>query len=176
MKMSAAKLWQLAERILKRTESYQSNREVGMPDDENFKLDYLLVKESANTSMKVAAFASCEDMVLLLRPLEKDFNKQSFWYWSFDYDSGLFEYLEDGYKLADMSLCCHYAVWQTIEDLHEGDIDYTKGMQMYLDYCKKNGITRELLKQQASFDGMDVMKLYKPQFLPRVKHEKERER
>ena len=49
MNMSNEKLMRLAERALKRTESYQWNRGLDMPDEENYKIQYLLVKGSKNS-------------------------------------------------------------------------------------------------------------------------------
>ena len=49
MNMSNEKLMRLAGRALKRTESYQWNRGLDMPDEENYKIQYLLVKGSKNS-------------------------------------------------------------------------------------------------------------------------------
>ena len=40
MNMSKEKLMRLAGRALKRTESYQWNRGLDVPDEENYKIDY----------------------------------------------------------------------------------------------------------------------------------------
>ena len=58
MNMSNEKLMRLAERALKRTESYQWNRGLDMPDEENYKIQYLLVKGSKNSPENAVAYAS----------------------------------------------------------------------------------------------------------------------
>ena len=52
MNMSNEKLMRLAGRALKRTESYQWNRGLDVPDEENYKIDYLLVKGSKETALQ----------------------------------------------------------------------------------------------------------------------------
>ena len=160
LSMSKEKLMRLAERALKRTTDYQDNREMGVPDEENFKIDYLLVKGGKGVPESVIAYASHEDMILLLHPLEEHANGQAIWDWAFNIDDDLFGNLEEGYELAGMSLNYHYGVWCEIEACHEEDIEHTAGMQKYLGYCKQHGVTREQLAQEAGYDGMDVMALY----------------
>lgn len=56
MNMSKEKLMRLAGRALKRTESYQWNRGLDVPDEENYKIDYLLVKGSKASPEDVIAY------------------------------------------------------------------------------------------------------------------------
>ena len=59
--------------------------------------------------------------------------------------------------------------------LRNGSINYSKGMQHYLNYCKRNGVTVELLRKERQYDGMDVMKLYdKSAFKEKPSQEQER--
>ena len=69
--MSKEKLLRLAERALKRTEYYQNVRELDVPDSENYKIDYLLIKGGKSASEDVIAYASYEDEMLRFRPLEE---------------------------------------------------------------------------------------------------------
>ena len=48
----------------------------------------------------------------------------------------------------------------TIAAWHNGYIEHDKGMQKYLGYCKRNGITEEKMKKEVGYSGMDVMTLY----------------
>lgn len=159
MNMSKEKLMRLAERALKRTESYQWNRGLDVPDEENYKIDYLLVKGSKASPGDVVAYASFEDDMVRFHPLLE--NDQPFAHYGecFTYDSDLFEPLEQGYSLARMSPEAHACAWYEIEDL-QGEIEHQAGMQSYLHYCKQHGVTREQLARLADYDGMDVMKLY----------------
>ncbi|ERJ00226.1 hypothetical protein SAMN05444424_2761 [Bittarella massiliensis (ex Durand et al. 2017)] len=157
--MSKEKLFRLAERTLKRTEAYQDNRELDVPDSENYKIDYLLVKGGKSASEDVIAYASYEDEMLRFRPLEE--KDKPFWDSSakFDTEIDLFQYLEEGYSLAGMSPDCHYCVWLDIAEYH-CEYKSQNGMQKYLDYCKRNGITKDRLAKETDYDGMDVMTLY----------------
>lgn len=160
--MSKEKLMRLAERALKRTEYYQNVRELDVPDSENYKIDYLLIKGGKSAPEDVIAYASYEDEMLRFRPLEE--KDKPFWDSSaqFDTEIDLFQYLEEGYSLAGMSPDCHYCVWSDIAEYH-CEYKSQNGMQKYLDYCKRNGVTRELLAKESGYDGMDVMELYERQ-------------
>ena len=159
MNMSKEKLMRLAGRALKRTESYQWNRGLDVPDEENYKIDYLLVKGSKASPEDVIAYASFEDDMVRFHPLRE--NDQPFAHYGecFTYDSDLFEPLEQGYSLACMSPEAHACAWYEIEDL-QGGIEHQAGMQSYLHYCKQHGVTRVQLARLADYDGMDVMKLH----------------
>ena len=72
MNMSKEKLMRLAGRALKRTESYQWNRGLDVPDEENYKIDYLLVKGSKASPEDVIAYASFEDDMVRFHPLREN--------------------------------------------------------------------------------------------------------
>ena len=67
---------------------------------------------------------------------------------------------ENGYRIVGMTMDCHYNVWSMIEDCHKGDIENLKGMQEYLDYCKKNSVTKDRLNKEMNYPGMDAITLY----------------
>lgn len=157
--MNKEKLMRLAERALKRTEAYQENRDMGVAADENFQIDYILVRGNTEAPEDVIAYASHEDELLRLRPLDENAKPMTCYELLFNYDSDLFEYLEQGYSLAGMSLNCHYCVWFEIGEYHK-DFESQDGMQKYLNYCKRSGVTKELLANETGYDGMDVMTLY----------------
>lgn len=159
MNMSNEKLMRLAERALKRTEAYQWNREQEVPDEENYKIDYLLVKGSKAAPEDVAAYASVEDEMILFHPLRENDKPFANYGVFFNFDSDLFEPLEQSFSLAFMSLEAHTCVWYEIEAL-QGEIEHRAGMQKYLHYCKQHGITKEQLAREKGYDGMDVMTQY----------------
>ena len=159
MTMSKERLLRLAERALKRTEPYQWNRGLDVPDEENYKIDYLLVKGGGASPEDVIAYASFEDNLVRFHPLRE--NDQPFANYSdfFNGDSDLFEPLEQSFSLACMSLEAHASAWYELEAL-QGEIEHQAGMQKYLHYCKQHGITKERLARETGYDGMDVMTLY----------------
>lgn len=157
---SKAKIMRQAERALKRTEVYHENRSDSIDPESNFQLDYVLVKGSKSDPDTAIAYAHYEDNVILFNPFQSGDTK-SIWDWAFSFDSDLFMYLEQGYDLAGMSLETHSVVWGEIAERHgDNSINYPKGMQHYLNYCKRNGVTAELLRKERQYDGMDVMVLH----------------
>jgi hypothetical protein len=59
-----------------------------------------------------------------------------------------------------MSLETHYNVWYDFEGIQRSEIEYWQGVQVYLAYCKRNGITQDRMSKECSYDGMDVMTFY----------------
>lgn len=159
MNMSNEKLMRLAERAMKRAESYQWNRESDVPDEENYKIQYLLVKGRKNSPENAVAYATYESEMMILYPLQENRQPLELSDDFFGFDSDLFEYLEQGYSVAFMSLESHCCIWNEIGDLQE-DLEHQAGMQKYLHFCKQHGITKEQLAKEGEYDGMDVMKFY----------------
>lgn len=176
MNMSKEKLLRLAERVLKRTETYQKNREMEIPDEENYKMSYLLVKGSEKTPEKVLAYAVNDEGVLLFHPMENPVYEVTLNDWQFYFDYDLFQYLEGGYDLTAMTPDAHTGVWYEIAEYHgTSGIACADGMQKYLHYCKRNGITKERLARETGYDGMDVMALYDRQAAKTTPEKKSRE-
>jgi len=141
------RLLEFAERTLKQTKNYQNNREMGMSEDENYKVSYLLCKGSVKAPESVLAYAVNEESVLLFHPL----------------DEPIFENVlnEGGYDLTFMTSDAHSGVWYEISQGHgTSEIACVGGMQKYLHYCKTHNITKERLARDVGYDGMNVMTLY----------------
>lgn len=170
MKLSKAKLMREAERFLKRTKAYQENRELGC--DGNYEIAYVIAKAGRTQPESVLAYAIYEDSMLSFYPFRGETSLCEDW--AFNFDDDLFEPLENGYEIVGMTLDSHFGVWATIEDWKDGDIEHENGMQKYLAYCKRNGVTKELLQEKVSYDGMDVMELYVKEVPEKQKREQER--
>ena len=154
-----AKIMRLAERAMKRTAPYLENRAESSYPEDNFQLGYVLVCGKGDVPDDVIAYAGCMDEMLVLHPLTSKVLHMGDWGFSFDGD--LFEYLEQGYDLVRMSLEFHCEAWSDIEAFHDsGEIEHLQGMQQYLNYCKRNKVTAELLRTKVGYNGMDVMALY----------------
>ena len=171
-----AKIMRQAERALKRTEVYRENRSDSHDPEDNFQLDYVLVKGSKATPDTAIAYAHYQDEIISFNPFESGGDTKTVLDWAFSFDSDLFMYLEQGYELSGASALTHCVVWEEIEEYHgNGGINYPKGMQQYLSYCKRNGVTVGLLQKEWQYDGMDVMKLYdKSAFKEKPPQEQER--
>ena len=156
-----ARIMRTAERTLKRTELYRENCAGSSDPENNFQLDYVLVKGAKSIPDMAVAYAHYLDEIIAFDPFKDGASPKYVLDWAFNLDDDLFMYLEQGYELAGMSLEAHCAVWSEIAEIHgQGGIDHTKGMQQYLNYCKRNGVTLELLRREYQYDGMNVMTLY----------------
>ena len=170
MKLSKEKMWRSSERAMKRTKGYQEYRELGQ--DENYELAYVLAKGRNPCAEDIIAVAMYEDDAIQFFPFS---DREEFDLWGFNFDRDLFECLETGYEIVGMSMDSHLNVWYTIGAWHNGYIEHENGMQKYLGYCKKNGITEEKLKKEVGYSGMDVMTLYDSK-ADRTKSHKDMER
>lgn len=175
MAWSKEKLLRLSERVLKRTDFYLQKRELADDPQDNFKTEYVLVKGRIDAPEKVIAYASDNETMILFHPLEERASSKAFYDWSFDFESDLFKYLEQDYQLIGMSPDCHVAVWHFISEYHQDEIEHLLGMQMYLEYCKRNHVTKGLLQQRCEYNGVDVMTLYHIN-VPKTKDPKDQSR
>ena len=84
--------------------------------------------------------------------------KQAMWY-----DLTLFDV--EGDLILSVSDVFHCTAWSATEYLadeqnRDKGNSCWKGMQRYLSYCKKHGITRNYLVKKERYDGIDAMKFY----------------
>ena len=61
--------------------------------------------------------------------------------------------------LAYMTWEVHGFVWDEISQYHQY-FGHPAGLQKYLEFCKRNGITRERLEKECSYEGWDILTLY----------------
>ena len=94
--MSKEKLMRLAERALKRTKSYQDNRKMGISDEENYNIEYFLMKGNKVTPEDMIVYASYEDSIIFLHPLEENMKERYLWDRNFSFKNDLFDFLENG--------------------------------------------------------------------------------
>lgn len=170
MKLSKEKMWRSVERVLKRTKRYQKYREFG--EEENYKLAYVLIKGGNPCAGNIISVALYENDAIQFWPFT---DREEIDLWGFNFERDLFEYLESGYEIVGMTAECHYDVWSAIEEWGESGIDNKKGMQKYLAYCKRHGVSKEELQKEADYSGMDVMTLYNPK-ADRMKKQEDLER
>lgn len=82
--------------------------------------------------------------------------------WAYNIDEDIFEELEENKIIVYMSMNMHYGIWQTIDNWYPEEVEYKKGMQKYLKYCKENKITKEVIEKETKLDKLpNVMKYYK---------------
>lgn len=79
--------------------------------------------------------------------------------WDFSFMEDLFDYLVNGYELRWAEIGTHCAIWRDIaEGYTEDEVKEDDGMQLYMQYCKENGITYKLLNN--AYETPNIMDLY----------------
>ena len=118
--------------------------------EESMHIDYILDKKSEDGIILVKALAHCENDVSHICEVELDSEgNQEYGLvpdWDYNCDSYLLADLEDGYTITYMPLDSHAGHWYLINEYND-EIEYTKGLQIYLSYCQKQGITPEILSK-----------------------------
>ncbi len=124
---------------------------------ENYELSYILIDKDDREEAKAIVYNADEIAQIDLKTNEISPVAD----WAYNIDEDVFGKLEDNKEIGYMSLDCHYGVWSEIEEYYPEDIEYKKGMQEYLKYCKENEITKDKLVKEVDYKGEDVMQYYK---------------
>lgn len=126
-------------------------------------IDYILA-DSRNKEIYAVASNGDDEIIAIMpymAPHEKEYRYcacRSIPEWDYNYDSYLYEYLEEGKEIAYMNDEVHYSIWNSIKESYPEDITFKKGMQNYLQYCRKNKITKEYLDKMTGLNTPDIMK------------------
>ena len=75
-----------------------------------------------------------------------------------DLDGMLFCFLEDGYEIDYMNMVNHSSIWKIVGDGEK--ISNKKGLDAYIFYCQKHGITKEFIERCTGYDVGDIYPLY----------------
>ena len=144
-----------AERAMKRLPQYRENR------DEQTALNYELafVLAHAARATDVVAVAKWENQYISFQPYADEPAKELR---AFDCDRDLLDELVKGYRIAYMHPAIHADVWVLIAYNQEHNLPLPDGANLYLGYCKHNGMTRSKLQKAAGYEGMNVLPLYDP--------------
>lgn len=126
-------------------------------EHQNKHIDYILVDPETRETYVLASDGNEE--AIEFTPFTKDYKNgyQNVPEWDYNFDYYIYNYLEEGKKIAYMTDDVHYSIWNSIHELYPTDIDYKDGVQSYLQYCADNGITKEYLDKKTGFDTPDIM-------------------
>lgn len=82
--------------------------------------------------------------------------------WAFSYNDYLYEMLASGYEIKWINDDVHPVIWEDISYAYdEESVKVDKGMQLYMKYCKENGITyKKVEKLNVTDKFLDIMKFY----------------
>lgn len=131
----------------------------------DFNLNYILIDNNKLSNSII--IASNYDEMIQINPYTmyiKDIAD-----WAYNFDDDIFEELESGKEISYMDMEVHYAIWHLLDESYPEEIEYKKGVQLYLKYCKEKNITKESIEKATGLkDVPNAMEYYKS------KREKER--
>ena len=128
---------------------------------DNMEISYLLIRKEPNEKEMVKCMAidrNDDENAIEITMNEEQIDISPIHDWSFSIDDVFYD-LENGYKIVYIPLETHYGLWHGLNELQD-EIDHTEGMQIYLQYCLKNGITAEVLSTLGN-ETIDIMYLHK---------------
>lgn len=80
--------------------------------------------------------------------------------WDYNFDYYVYDLLEKGCDIGYMTDEMHYGIWNSINELYPNDIEYKDGVLNYVEYCKKNNITKEYIDSKVNLETPDIMPLF----------------
>ena len=156
MQLNKEKICTMADEFLKSTKQYREIAESG--EQENYEVSCILLKGSVVQPYDILVYAEYADEFLCFNPLVKtEYVEHSF---SFHFDSELFRPLEKGYQILSMTDERHYDVWVMLGEYEDEKVIYKQGFKRYLEYCQRNGVTKEYLREKTSYAERDITDLY----------------
>ena len=142
--------------ILKIAKDYDDallNDDEIMNEDDGVRVQYILVDDNKNVK-EVISFGYSDIYDINPKTYEKTYIHD----YVYDVDSFLFEKLEEGLSIGYMTLANHYDVWLHLSNNYE-NIIHKDGLQKYLDYCKENNITNDLINREIGVNIPDIYEL-----------------
>lgn len=139
-------------------------------EHKNKRIDYILVNEEKEEYIVIASDGL--DEMIEFAPYTKELpnNYSKVPEWDYNFDTYLFEHLENGFEISFMEDEVHYGIWQAIEELYPSDMQFLNGFQKYLNYCYQNNISKEYLEKKLEFNYSDnnvpnIMKYYQNDYI-----------
>lgn len=123
------------------------------------KIDYILYNSKIDETITVASNGL--DEMIEFSPYSKELQNgfTNVAEWDYNFDEYIFKELQKGYEVKYMTPEVHYNIWNTLKDLYPEDINNIDGVQVYLNYCKDNKITKEFIDKEMKLDTPDIMVL-----------------
>ncbi len=131
-------------KILKNHEDYK--------DNEDMKVQYILLDENKKINEII-----CYGWDEMVRVDSKNYEINPIAEWAYSYDTDIFEELKDGKSIGYMTADVHYDIWCRIDEWYPEDINCKEGLDLYIQYCDKNGITKEYLDKLLQLDTPNIM-------------------
>jgi len=140
--MQVEKVRNKIEEFLKSNEEY-----------ENFKIDYILFDKNYPDKSLVAA--SYIDECIEINPSSLEVTRVADW--AFSIDEEFFRHLENGKSICYITMPMNYSLWYGINKLYPEEITNKDGVQAYLNYCRENNITKDMIDKTIGYDVPNAM-------------------
>ncbi len=126
---------------------------------EEYTLLYILNKDRVKGSpYQYAAVASTDEARLFFNVYAKEDRPDIYRIEMCSTDDDLFYELEfNDCTIAAMTMEGHYATWEELADIPLEEITYFGGLENYLEYCRKNNITKESIQEAVGLEVSDIM-------------------
>lgn len=125
------------------------------------KIDFILINPNTNETLTIASDGY--DSMIYFAPYTIDEKNKyvSVADWDFSFDQYFFQDLQNGYQIGYITDETHYNLWNALQEYYPEDINYKDGVQLYLQYCADNGITKEYLDKKTNLDTPNIMNFFK---------------
>lgn len=124
-------------------------------ESDSFNISYVLMDdENLNNTIIVANDSNDELMQLKV----KSYEATNLHDWDYSIDKNIFGELEMNKNIGYMDIFTHLAIWNEINECYPYDIEHKHGMQKYIDYCKKNNITKQIIDEKMNTNILDIMR------------------
>lgn len=83
--------------------------------------------------------------------------------YDYNFDYYFLNHLENDLKITYISWNTHNGMWNSINELFPDEINCKMGLKKYIDYCKKNNITKEKIDKFTDSNVPNIMTLFNKQ-------------
>lgn len=126
-------------------------------DKKNMNIDLILYDEKTKATYTIASdgYDKCIEFTPYTDYSENGYDVVPEWDFNFDYY--VYDLLEQGCEIGYITDELHYNIWNSLYELYPDDIDCKDGALKYIEYCKKNNITKEYIDSKTGLDTPNIM-------------------
>ena len=126
-------------------------------DTKNMNIDLILYDEKTKATYTIASdgYDKCIEFTPYTDYSENGYDVVPEWDFNFDYY--VYDLLEQGCEVGYITDELHYNIWNSLYELYPDDIDCKDGALKYIEYCKKNNITKEYIDSKTGLDTPNIM-------------------
>ena len=126
-------------------------------DTKNMNIDLILYDEKTKATYTIASdgYDKCIEFTPYTDYSENGYDVVPEWDFNFDYY--VYDLLEQGCEVGYITDELHYNIWNSRYELYPDDIDCKDVALKYIEYCKKNNITKEYIDSKTGLDTPNIM-------------------